>query len=93
MRSLGQPGRPIERDPAHGLRLGEVLRLHPDLPDSRVGVAPVIGDEVGQIGEVTDRVAVEAVAPSRVPEGGVEQLAERVELELAGGGVADAHGT
>src|SRR5438876_1205384 len=89
MTGLGELRRSIERNPAHGLGLGEVLGLHPHFPDSRVRLAPVVGHEVGELRELVHRVAVDPGAASHVSEGGVEQLAERVELKLVGGRVAD----
>ena len=45
---LGQRGRPIERDPAHQLRVHEVAGLAPDLPDALVLFLPAPGGRVGE---------------------------------------------
>ena len=40
--SCGEPRAAVDRDPAHDLRRGEVLRLAAHLPDAAVGLAPVL---------------------------------------------------
>ncbi|COV30431.1 Uncharacterised protein [Mycobacterium tuberculosis] len=40
--TLGQFGPPVQGDPAHHLRRREVLRLAAHLPDSPVGLTPML---------------------------------------------------
>ena len=40
--ALGQLGPAVERHPAHHLRRREVLRLSAHLPDSAIGLTPVL---------------------------------------------------
>jgi hypothetical protein len=67
--------------------------LAADLPDPLVGLAPLLEDDAADAGEevpedLVDRAVVAAVEPGRV-----DQLAERVELELLRRAVADPDGT
>src|SRR5581483_801793 len=56
---LGELAGAVEGDPAHAFRLDEVLRVVPDLPDSAVGLAPDLGDVVGDRGDLLRRVSVD----------------------------------
>src|SRR4029079_18773181 len=65
--ALGEVPCAIEGDPAHHLRLREVLGLAADLPDPGVGVAPALANEIGHLGQAAGDVVVDPV-----PAGGIE---------------------
>jgi len=89
--TLGEVDRTIERDPAHHLRLGEVHRLAPHLPDAGVRTAPEPADQVGDLPQPNSEVPVERVPRPGVYPGGLQELAVGVELELVHRGIAKAH--
>ena len=82
---------PVGRDPGHQLRMGEMLRTAPDLPDSLVRFAPPLRDDLHQ--RLLQRPGA---GPAAVPGGprliqGVHHLAVDVELELIDGLIPDPH--
>ena len=85
----GEPGAPVDGDPAHDLRRREVLQLPAHLPDAGVGLAPVLErladlllqDRPHPVVEVVDRLGVQVDR--------VEQGAPDVVLLLGVRGVAD----
>ena len=88
---VGQLDRAVQRDPALEPAVGEVLGAAASLPDTRVGLVPVAGDPVDDLGEgepagVRDGQAVVVGGQDRV-----HGLAVDVELQLTLGAVADAH--
>src|SRR5205823_196530 len=81
----------LDRRPAQGLRVDEVLRLVAPLPDAAVRLRPALAGHIHEVDDEAPQVVVGRVA-ARVPAPReVEQLAVGVELELTGRGVADAH--
>src|SRR5581483_10009207 len=88
---LGEPDRAIEGHPAVQLRVDEVPRLVADLPDALVGAAPRPHREVGDLAEELGVVDAQLPAGPAEQVPGVEQLAERVELQLPRRAVADPH--
>src|SRR5207302_1191189 len=82
---------PVERDPRHHLRVDEVPRLAADLPDSLVRVSPALEHDPADPREEVPEDLVDFAAVLPVEPGRVEQLAERVELELLCGAVPDSH--
>src|SRR5205807_9980045 len=71
------------------LRIDEMLRLAPDLPDPLIRLAPLLQDDATHPGEEVPQDLVDLTAvPAKEP-GAVEQLAERVQLELVRRPVAD----
>src|SRR5438309_1848622 len=69
----------------------EVARLGPPLPDAAVGLLPMLDGRLDELGKEAPLVVVGGV-PAAVPAPReVQQLAERVELELLGRLVAGAY--
>ena len=89
--TFGQIARAVERDPAHHLRMGEVLRLAPHLPDPGVGLPPDQADEIRYLGQTSSDVSLDLVPGDCVHPRGLKQLAIGIQLELRCGGVADSH--
>ena len=89
----GQPGAPVDGDPAHDLGRGEVPQLPAHLPDPGVGLAPVL-ERLAHL-PLQDRPdpAVEVVDGLGVQVHRVEQRAPHVVLLLGVGGVPDPHRT
>src|SRR4029077_7877626 len=83
--------RPVQGDPGHDLGVGEVPARTAYLPDALVRALPRRLDEGDQgLFEAPPRILrLQAKAASLVHD--VEHLAIDVELELAGGGIADPH--
>ena len=80
----------IERDPAHHRRDRVAPVAVAALLDAGVGFAPLLGGPVDELAEEACGVVVELeVVAER--ERHVEHLAQRVELALLPGGVADPH--
>src|SRR5205823_1662279 len=57
----GKLERTVERDRAHHLRLGVLGSVASDLPDSRIGLPPVVADEVGETREAAADLTVDPV--------------------------------
>ena len=91
LKVLHRLDRPVQGDPGHHLRVGEVPPRAAHLPDALVRALPGRLDEGHQsFFEAPPRlVRLQAEAPGVVHD--IEDLAIDIELELAGGGVADAH--
>ena len=70
--------------------MGEVTRAVADLPDAVIGLAPAVGDDVGEPGE--EAPVLRRQPPARLAEEvrGLEDRAVGVELHLLDGAVADA---
>src|SRR5213078_4850964 len=66
--------------------------LAADLPDALVGLAPLLEHDAADPGEEVPEDLVDLAAVAAVEPRSVEQLAERVELELLRRAVADPHG-
>src|SRR5581483_6938070 len=77
--------------PAHHLRLREVLRGAADLPDSAVGAAPDVADQIGDATEHGAGVLVDGVSAATIQPRSLEQISVDIELELFERAVADAH--
>ena len=56
----GQRDGSVERDGAHHLRLREMRRLAPHLPDTGVGLTPERADEVGELSQTSCVLVLEA---------------------------------
>ena len=82
----------VEGEPAHQLRVQEVLAVAADFPDAVVGFLPARGGGVGGPDQELTFRGFEPVELFGERPGGVQELAEHVELELAPGCVADADG-
>jgi hypothetical protein len=83
---------PVKRDPRHHLRIGEMMASAPHLPDAFIGGAPH-GFEMREERALKlprRREVLETADPRMMSR--IHHLAEDIELELAGGGIADAHG-
>ena len=90
--ALDGADRAVERDPGHDLGVDEVAALAADLPDPLVRLVPRALEEVEER-ELQPPGRLLGGQPALAPlEHRVHQLAEHVELELVGGGVADPHG-
>ena len=91
---LGQRDGPVERHPAHQLRVEEVLRTAPHLPDALVRLAASARRRrrPGWRGSAACRRSPRSISVGQ-PGGRVEQLAVDVELALVPRTVADPHGT
>src|SRR5581483_8372786 len=83
--------RAIEGEPCHHLRVREVPARTAHLPDALIRLAPGLLEEVEQrpFDRPSVRAGGDAGLAGEVHRG--EHLAVDVELELARGGVADAH--
>src|SRR6185503_14339157 len=79
---LGEGDGAVEGDPAHQLRVHEVARLAPHLPDPLVLVLPAMAGGVGEVDEERAALGLELRDELREPGGGVEQLAVDVDLAL-----------
>ena len=88
---LGQFDDAIERHPGHHLRIDEMPGLAADLPDSLIGLAPLVQHPTRDPAEEVPEDVVDLAAVPPVEIGRIEQLAKDVELELLRGAVADAH--
>ena len=81
----------IERDPAHDLRVGEVLRIAANFPDALVRTTPhllqVLEDRAQEVPIGRPRLQAAAFALKE----GVDDFAEHVELKLSMCGIADPH--
>ena len=88
---IGQGDGAVERHPAHELRVQEVLRAAPDLPDPLVGLGPALRRR-RRPGSARNVLGVGVAPFDHVgqPGGRAEQLAVDVELALVPGAVADA---
>src|SRR5262249_50976850 len=82
----------VEGDPAHHFRVRVMARLPARLPDAAIGTVPArleLADE-GADERPAGLADLEAALQALIE--AVDHLAVDVELELAGGGVADPHG-
>ena len=89
----GQPGAPVDRNPAHDLGRREVPQLPAHLPDPGVGLAPVLERLAHLLLQDRPDPVVEVVDGSGVQVHRVEQGAPHVVLLLGVGGVPDPHRT
>src|SRR5205823_5676491 len=89
---VGQLQAAVDRHPAHGLRVHEVAALAPHLPDPGVGLLPSLGGGVDQAEEEAPVVVVRRAASLVPAPRQLQEIAVHVQLELFGGGVADAYG-
>ena len=82
----------VERDPGHHLRVGEVPARAAHLPDALVGLvpAPSTSSSSSTCWSAQPRIVRRDAVRARLVQR-VDDLAVDVELELLGGGVADAH--
>src|SRR6185369_7009170 len=82
---------PVERDPAHHLRVREVAPRPAHFPQSLIGVLPA-GLEVLQEGalQVPRGILARDSLPARLVQR-IQDLAVHVELQLARSGIAYAH--
>ncbi len=88
----GEPHGAVERDPAEELRVEEVARAAPHLPDALVRLFPARGCLVGHVAQRLPKLRPDWSAhPLVVEVRGVENLAVDVELLLAVSAVAHAH--
>src|SRR5207247_10258199 len=87
----GEPDDAVQGHPAHQPAVGEVLPAAAGLPDAIVGLVPVLAQPVGELAQLdpAGMANLDAVAIGEID--GVQHFAVDVELELAGGAVADAH--
>jgi hypothetical protein len=69
-----------------------VTGLVAHLPDALVGIPPALADEVRVAAQHAPVALGELASDALIEPGGLEELAVAVELGLAGGSVADAHG-
>src|SRR6185437_15189105 len=88
---LEEAHRAIDRDPGHDLRVGEVATAAADLPDAVIRALPYLVDMVQQSHCRHQRLVAAGHAHLAPDIDGVHDLAEDIELELAGGGIADTH--
>ncbi len=87
--ALGEPDRPVQRNPALEAPVGEVLAPAARLPDAFLGLVPVLAEPVHHVHH-RGPADVRRLQPVLVGLGeGVHGLAEDVQLELAGRAVAD----
>src|SRR5262249_8002148 len=89
--AAGQLTGPIERYPAHHLRLREVRRLAAHFPDPCVRLAPRTTHEVCDADQAASDVAVDPSPPRRVHRHGVHEVAVDVELKLIDCSVPDSN--
>ena len=82
----------VERDPAHDARVGEVLLAAAHFPDAFVGLLPFLADKLDEARELHPEIAGDRRSAFVVKIDGVHELAVDIELELAGGAIADADG-
>src|SRR4051812_38341449 len=78
--AFGEVPRPIEGDPTHHLRRGEVLGFAAHLPDPGIGPPPDPADEIGCLGQPLSDVTVYAMPAGGVEPSGLEELAVGIEL-------------
>src|ERR1700722_8974950 len=83
--------RPVECDPCHHFRMGEMLTLTADFPDAVVHKRPDLF-KVGEKGtlKIPSLCDVLKATDTRQVQG-VHNLTENIYLQLIGGGVADSH--
>src|SRR5512132_1768985 len=86
--ALGEAVRAVQSDPAHHLRVGEVLWSAAHFPDAGVGLPPACTEVVGYARQPMPDLGIEAFAGSGVEPRGLQQLSVRVQLMLCGRGVA-----
>ena len=79
----------IERDPAHGIGIGVLLRTAAPFPDPRIGLGPDILQTAGQIADQSRIVTADAMLAGEVER--IDDLAENIELQLAAGAVAEPY--
>src|SRR5262249_23600328 len=60
-------------------------------PAPAVGLAPGATHEIGEISELLAGIPIDAEAAVRIAERRVEEIAERVELQLSGRAIANAN--
>ena len=89
---LGQAQAAVESDPAHELRVDEVLPLAAYLPDAFVLLIPVVAHPVDEVVQVRPEVVRDGCVVLVAEVDGVHELAVDIELQLVGGSVADAYG-
>src|SRR5262249_38183783 len=90
--AVGQRDRAVERHPTHQLRVHEVTRLAPDLPDALILLTPTRTRGIRVVGEEAPRLGADPLELIRETMRGIEQLAVDVELTLRPRAVADTHG-
>jgi hypothetical protein len=90
--ALGGLDGAVEGDPGHHLGVGELAPRAAHLPDALVGLAPGGLEVVHQGDLAAPDAAVDVTLKPRGRVSKVHHLSVDVELELVGGGVADAHG-
>src|ERR1700730_2636282 len=88
---LAQSQRPVHRDPAHHLAVGEVEVLAADLPETGIALLPSPAGEVDNAAQLLPQLTRDLASVEGPDEDGVEELAEDVELDLVLGAVADPH--
>ena len=79
---------PIESDPGHDFRVGELARVTADLPDAVIGVLPIRLQEIEQRALYAPCVLVRVKATSACQVQGIHDLSIDVQLQLPGGCVA-----
>jgi hypothetical protein len=84
--------RPVECDPCHHFRMGEMLTFSADLPDAVVYERPDLF-KVGKKGTLKIPSLCDVLKTTDTPQmQGVHDLTKNIYLQLIGGGVADPHG-
>ena len=84
---------PVERRPAHDLRVHEVERVAGPFPDAAVGLAPALRRGVDQVANEGPRLVIGRVAALVPAPGDADELAEGIELQLGARTVTDVHGS
>src|SRR5581483_1984890 len=82
---------PIERDPAHELRIGVMARRSAHLPNARIGACPQLAYRTREAQQQIALVSVERAAAFHETESGEHDLPVNVELKLIVRGVSDPH--
>src|SRR5262249_54012794 len=80
--------RPIKGDPAHHLAVDEALPAATGLPDTVLGLVPMLAQPVHHSGDVCPAIVAHGYVRVREVDG-VERLALDVQLQLVRGAVAD----
>src|SRR5215813_4278993 len=89
--SLRQLDRPIQGDPALEPAVGKVLATAAGLPHALVGLVPVIGHPIYDLGHRQPATVRDGHAGLVTLVDRVHRLTVDVELQLVGSAVADAH--
>src|SRR5258708_32704066 len=83
----------VQRNPAQQARVGMGKPARTRLPDSLIGLVPMIADVQAEVSQHRRCFRVESPSGANEADGGVNHLAVHVELKLTIGGVPDSNGS